>query len=238
MAEEKKDEEEIVDDEKAMAEADEKNEELALVEKAKNIVKKIRDDNNPWGITNRARMAEKIAMTAISTRNGMYAKVPLVCKGEDCPYSDSCQLLPYDMAPRGEFCPIELAQIDLRAEGYARDIDYSEASFTDRNLMSELVTLDIMLERCKALMSKDGTPVIDIAIGVDQEGNEVRQPAVSKAWEAYEKISKKRDQTYQLLMMTRRDRKSKDDDRDGENVSDVLRNVINEVTIDEADVKE
>ena len=116
MAEEKKNEEEV-DDEKAMAEADEKNDELALVEKAKNIVKKIRDDNNPWGITNRARMAEKIAMTAISTRNGMYAKVPLVCKGEDCPYSDSCQLLPYDMAPRGEFCPIELAQIDLRAEG-------------------------------------------------------------------------------------------------------------------------
>ena len=104
--------------------------------------------------------------------------------------------------------------------------------------MSELVTLDIMLERCKALMSKDGTPVIDMAIGVDQEGNEVRQPAVSKAWEAYEKISKKRDQTYQLLMMTRKDRKSKDDDRDGENVSDVLRNVINEVTIDEADIKE
>ena len=82
-----------------------------------------------------------------------------------------------------------------------------------------------MLERCKALISREGTPVIDIAIGIDNEGNEIRQPTVSKSWEAYEKISKKRDSVYQLLMLTRKDKKSDDSD-DSISTSQMLRDVI------------
>lgn len=203
-----------------------------LGEQTNQLIQQIRRENNPWGITPRAQMAKKLAMAKLATKNGMHARVPLVCKAESCPYSEQCQLLPYGMAPEGEFCPVELAQIDIRAMGYSKDIDYNEASFTDKNLMSELITLDIMLERCKALLAKDGTPVIDMAIGVDQEGNEVRQPAVSKAWEAYEKISKKRDQTYQLLMMTRKDKSKKDQDSEAESVSSVLQDVINATDLD------
>ena len=92
--------------------------------------------------------------------------------------------------------------------------------------MGELIMLDVMLERCKALLAKDGTPVIDMAIGVDQDGNEVRQPAVSKAWEAYEKVSKKRDATYQLLMLTRKDKKNANKDDDAQSLTDTLRDVI------------
>lgn len=186
------------------------------------MIKKI---DNPWGLTPKALTAKKAALAMIATKNGMYARVPLVCKAEGCPYSDSCMLLAYDMAPEGEYCPTEIAQIEKRSAGYSQDIDYDSASFTDKNLLSELVTLDIMLERCKALISREGTPVIDIAIGIDNEGNEIRQPTVSKSWEAYEKISKKRDSVYQLLMLTRKDKKSDDSD-DSISTSQMLRDVI------------
>lgn len=200
--------------------------------KTKALVAEVKERNNPWGITSRAQQSVKLAMAALSTKNGMHARVPLVCKGEGCPYSDQCPLLPYDMAPIGEYCAVEIAQIDLRANGYAKDIDFDTASFTDKNLLSELIMLDVMLERCKALMAKDGTPVIDMAIGVDSEGNEIRQPAVSKAWEAYEKISKKRDQTYQLLMMTRKDKsKSKDEDEEGSSVSKALYDALDTISV-------
>ena len=206
--------------------------ELTLAKKNRaRLEHNIEKSGDAWGLSPVAMEAREAARRMLSTKDGLHARVPIVCKGESCPYSRSCQLLPYDMAPVGEYCPVELAQIDLRARGYTQDIDYDEASFTDKALMSELITLDVLLERCKALMARDGTPVIDIAIGVDQEGNEIDQPAVSKAWEAYEKISKKRDQTYQLLMLTRKDNKNKDNDIEGQNVSNILHSVIDSAEI-------
>ena len=187
---------------------------------------------NPWGISPRGNLAKRLAMAKLSTKNGLHARVPIVCKADSCPYAEQCPLLPYGAAPEGEFCSVELAQIELRAAGYSQDVDYDTASFTDKNLISELITLDVMLERCKALMAKDGSPVIEMAIGIDQEGNEVRQPAVSKAWEAYEKISKKRDQVYHMLMLTRSDHKNDGQDSDAQSVSDVLHDVINATDIE------
>ena len=95
------------------------------------MIKKI---DNPWGLTPKALTAKKAALAMIATKNGMYARVPLVCKAEGCPYSDSCMLLAYDMAPEGEYCPTEIAQIEIRSAGYSQDIDYDSASFTDKNL--------------------------------------------------------------------------------------------------------
>lgn len=208
-------------------------EEADIVEKTESIIRQMKKANNAWDISVKGRQAKRLAIAAIHTKNGMYARVPLICRGEGCPYAQQCTLLPYDMAPEGEYCAVELAQIDMRAMGYTQDIDYDTASFTDKTLMSELVTLDIMLERCKALMAKEATPVVDIAVGTDSEGREIRQPSVSKAWEAYEKISKKRDATYQLLMMTRKDRKTESGDKEAKTVSDAFRDIIAEAKIEE-----
>lgn len=204
---------------------------VALEEKTTAIIKDMQKKNNNWGLTRKGFQGLRLAMAGISMTNGLYSRVPLVCKGNECPYAAQCPLLPYDSVEEGGYCLWEIAQIQYRAQRYAQDIEYETASFTDRNLMSELIMLDIMLERCKALLAKDGTPVIDMAIGIDQEGNEIRQPAVSKAWEAYEKVSKKRDQTYQLLMMTRKDKKGTDKDSDTKSLTDTLRDVINSSSI-------
>ena len=51
-------------------------------------------------------------------------------------------------------------------------------------------------------MAKEGTPVIDVVIGIAENGAEVRQPAVSKSVEAYEKLTKRKDQKLQLLAKT------------------------------------
>lgn len=190
------------------------------------LEKNIARAGDAWGLTPKALEAKKAAMTMIATKNGLYAKVPLVCKADACPYAEQCQLLPYDLAPEGEYCPTELAQIDIRQKGYAEDIGLEDSSFTDKVLMSELVTLDIILERCKSLMAKDGTPVIQMSIGVDQEGNEIDQPAVSKAWEAYERVSKRREAVYSNLMLTRKDHKNDDGDNETQSVSALLRNII------------
>lgn len=162
---------------------------------------------NVWGHSSLGLEAKKAAMTMLSTKHGMYAKIPLVCKAQECPYSESCLILKYDLAPHGEPCPVETAEIEARYSGYSMDFDIEGASFTDRALVSEIINLDIMIERCKALMSKEGVPIVDVVAGVDEDGNVLMRPEVSKAVEAYDKFTKKRNEIYQLMVATRKDKK-------------------------------
>lgn len=221
------DTESLIDD----AEVNEEEEAKNSAQNREVFERELATQDNIWGYGAKGLEAKKAAMTMLSTKTGMYARVPLICKADDCPYADTCQLLPYDLAPLGEYCPIETAQIEMRAHAYARDIDLDTASFTDRNLINEIIGYDIMLDRCRALMAKEGTPVIDLVVGIN-DGEEIKQPAVSKAWEAYEKIMKKRNEAYQLMMLTRRDNKDKADG----GAASSLAQMLSEVTInDEGD---
>ena len=169
-----------------------------------------RNLSNTWGYSNVGIEAKRAAMSMLATKTGMYARIPLMCKAESCPYSDSCSLLPYNLAPIGEPCPVETAQIEIRYAGYEKDFNLDNASFTDKNLVAELINHDIMLERCKALITKEGVLVTDVVAGVSENGEEFYRPEVSKHWEAYERIQKKRNEIYQLMMATRRDNKDKE----------------------------
>ena len=180
----------------------------------------------PWGYSEKAMEAKKAAMAMLSTKTGMYARIPIICKADDCPYAETCPLLPYDLAPLGEKCPVETAQLELKAVQYAEEIGYDEASYSDKQMLNDILGYDIMLERCRALMAKEGTPVVEIVAGIAENGEEIKQPTVSKAWEAYEKIVKKRNETYQLMMMTRKDNK-KAGDADEDSLQDILTNVLN-----------
>lgn len=186
---------------------------------------------NVWGHSEVGIEAKRAAMSMLSTKTGMYAKVPIVCKGDGCPYSESCQLLAYDLAPLGEYCPNEVAQIELRYQGYSEDFDMDTASFTDRNLMAEIINCDIMIERAKSLMAKEGVSVVEVVAGIAENGEEYYRPEVSKAWELYERASKKRNETYQLMMATRKDKK-----KDGEtsnSIYDTLKQSLQAEVIEE-----
>lgn len=160
-------------------------------------------ENNPWGLSPKALTAKQAAMRSLSTKTGLYARIPITCKGDACPYAETCSILPYDLASEGEYCPIEIAQVEALTKGYYNDYDLDEMSFVDKSLVNELVFLDIILERCRGLMAKEGTPVTEILIGMTDHGEEIRQPNVSRAWETYEKVTKRKDQKLQLLAATR-----------------------------------
>ena len=191
--------------------------------------------NNPWRFSMKGQEALQASMSMISTKTGLFAKIPLICKGENCPYAEQCPLIEYDLAPVGEVCAQEAAQIELRTKAYAQDFDIDSMSFVDKVLLNEIVGLDIMIERCRALMANEGSPVIDVLTDVADDGTEIRQPMVSKAWDVYERVSKKRDTTYQLMMMTRKDKKKEGNDDENQALSDMLNNVITAEEIAEID---
>ncbi|MED1125309.1 hypothetical protein [Bacillus atrophaeus] len=181
---------------------------------------------NLWGHSEVGVQAKQAAMTMLSTKTGMYAKIPILCKADSCPYAESCPLLAYDLAPLGEFCPIETAQIELRYEGYSKDFDLEYASFTDKAIVSEIINADIMMERCKAMMAKEGVPVTEVVAGIAENGEIYTRPEVSKYWDAYEKAQKKRNEAYQLMMATRRDKK--DDGNKSKSLTEIIADAVTE----------
>lgn len=170
--------------------------------------------SNVWGYSVTGLEAKKAAMSMLSTKTGMYARIPLICKADNCPYSESCALLPYNLAPFGEPCPVETATIELRYAGYEGDFNLDASSFTDKTLISDLINHDVMLERCKALLNKEGVLVQEVFAGVTEQGEVFTRPEVSKHWEAYERIQKKRNDIYELMLATRKNKKGETQETD------------------------
>lgn len=189
---------------------------------------------NLWGHSTLGVEAKRAAMTMLATKHGMFAKIPITCKADSCPYAENCQLLANGLAPEGEYCPIETAEIELRYEGYSRDFDLDTASFTDKCLVNEIINADIIMERCKALMATEGVPVVEMVAGVSEGGDEIFRPEVSKYWEAYERASRKRNEAYSLMKATRKDKK--DDGGEKESLTKIISAAVtdkNFLTIEE-----
>lgn len=189
--------------------------------------------SNVWGHSELGVEAKKAAMSMLSTKNGMYARIPLICKANRCPYADSCRLLKYDLAPLGEPCPKETAEIELRYAAYQKDYDLDNSSFTDKNLVSDLINYDIMLDRLRALLAKEEVLTVDVVSGISEQGEEYTHPEVSKTWEAYERVEKKRNNIYDLMLATRKSNKKDGGDGD-KSITQILSEIMsnNDFVID------
>lgn len=165
-------------------------------------------------------------MAMLSTKTGLYAKVPITCKSDTCPYSNTCALLPYGLAPFGEKCPWETALIETRYAGYMQDYDLDAASFTDSTIVSELINIDIMLERTKALISEEQTPITEVVAGMTESGEQFTRPEVSKAYEIYERNLNRKERLLEMMLGTRKSRKGQEDKTDS--IQDILASALND----------
>lgn len=161
--------------------------------------------DNIWGHSGVAKEGKRAAMTMLSTKTGMYASIPLVCKGGNCPYQETCTLLQYDLCKIGEPCPNECAMIEVYYANYSDEFDLDHASFTDKTLVKELIDCEIKLERCQALMNKEQTQIKQEFAGSTEQGEVFYKDEISKAFELYERNFKKKEKILHLLMATKSD---------------------------------
>ena len=204
---------------------------IAAEENKKKFQKKIQT-GHLWSTGNanidkRFRAALDAAQEMRSIKIGIYASIPMYCKEDRCPYAESCLLLANGLTVKAQPCPREIALIQQKYTQYAAELGLDEEDcetrFVDEALLEEVLTMEVNMERCKALMSKEGSPIQMIVAGVSPNGEEYSQPAVSKAVEAYEKFSKKRNEAFNQLMATRKDKaRVTKDTRELKTIQDVL----------------
>lgn len=146
--------------------------------------------DNIWGHSKKGLLAVKANMQMLSLKTGIYSRVPIFCKGEECPYAPSCITYAEGMAPEGQACPAEVAMITQKLAAYTEEfgLDKEGASITDASLVEEIILMEISMKRCEALMAQEGNPIQNMVIGISDSGEPVYQPQVSKAIEAYERF--------------------------------------------------
>ena len=183
---------------------------------------------NKWGYSAAGSLSKEIISKHLnSQKTGMHAMYPILCNGAGCPYSSTCFAYQNDIHPPvGEPCVMETTKMENLLIQYDKDFHFDECSATDMLMIQELVHLDIMIDRCNSLIAQELTPVIEVNIGSSpQTGDVITQPAVSKYYEAYEKMSKRREAIQDGLNATRKAKRKERPDNSKAEI-DYLKNAV------------
>ena len=160
---------------------------------------------NPWGYSEGALESKKAAMTMLSTKTGLYTRIPIVCKGDNCPYGATCGLLEFGLDTLGERCPLETTMIEQKLANYTEEFGLDESSYTDWTMVKELINAEIMIERCLALMSQEGSAITEEFIGTSESsGVDYFRKEISKTQELYERNLKIKERILDTMMATRK----------------------------------
>ena len=159
-----------------------------------------------WKVSNETKGMIAQSLSIYNTKHGLYAAIPMMCKGQECPYADVCPLLDGGMDPSGSRCPLEIGLIMKRYDEYTEEFQVDEANVVDMGLVKDLIDYDIQLFRAENKIAMQGDFIEDVVVTVTENGQEVTAPQISKAAEYKEKIQNKKYKALQLMHSTRSDR--------------------------------
>lgn len=110
-----------------------------------------------------------------ASKHGMFASVPIVCRGPDCAYKDICMV---SSAQRvvGQRCPMEIAAILSRYELWCAhfDIDTSQNAIdprdlVDATLIKDLVNVEVQMMRAENKVALNGDFMADTLLDIDKK---------------------------------------------------------------------
>lgn len=159
-----------------------------------------------WKISEKGKEALKMAQTMISTKHGLYASIPLVCKGSECPHVSTCGLDFYGMSPEGERCPLEIAKMNNLYNRYTNELEVDEESEIDLSLLKELIDIDITIDRADSLLAQDGSFIQEVTVSVTEHGHRITKPEIHKAAEIKDKLTRRKLDVMKNLNATRKEK--------------------------------
>lgn len=159
-----------------------------------------------WKVSNETKGMIAQSLDIYNTKHGLYAAIPMMCKGELCPYSEVCPLLAGGMDPSGSRCPLEIGLIMKRFEEYKNEFNLDEDDIVDMGLIKDLVDYDVQLFRAENRIALQGDFIEDVVVSVTDDGQEITAPQISKAAEYKDKIMTKKHKVLQLMHSTRSDK--------------------------------
>lgn len=193
--------EEIIDDEEVWDDEEEQNVPV--------LVTKVDGVQLPMGWGQSATNMDEVRKhrQSFNLKHGMFANVPMVCKGADCPLHAMCTV-PLNNRPVGGRCPIEIAAIIDRYDKYYEELGLGPEDYFDQSQVKDLVDVEVKLLRANGHLATSASFIEQVVTAVDENGNAHYRPELNKATEYEEKLLARKSKILSDLNATRKANKS------------------------------
>ena len=167
-----------------------------------------------WGLNStNIQEINKSAMIR-SSKHGMFASVPIVCKGVDCAYKDACTVDPLNRTA-GQRCPMEIGSVIARFNYWCNhfELDISgemikDEEATDASLIRDLVNFEIQMMRCENKIAISGDFMGLTLADIDKKCKPYYESIVAPESEYLLTLQDKKIKILNQLNATRKDKAS------------------------------
>lgn len=164
-----------------------------------------------WGL-NASTMNEVVNIGKVySSKHGLFASIPIICRGNACPYKDVCMVKKAERKV-GVRCPMEIAAIMSRFTQYCQhfeiDIDMPTVApehLVDVSLIKDLVTIEVAMMRAENKIAMNGDFMASTLLDIDKKCNPYFGQIVSPEQEHLMTLQEKKQKVLNQLNATRKD---------------------------------
>lgn len=168
--------------------------------------------SNVWNAPEEVMALANFQSKRFEVKHGMFSAIPLICKGDKCPYKESCNINP-EAIQVGERCPIEIGAIISRFEYWCKHFGINVTmdsidpkDLVDATLIRDLVDNEIQTLRAENRMAQNADFIARTITTVDNKGKAYYKDEVSPEATFKLQLMDKRYKILQLLDSTRKDK--------------------------------
>lgn len=149
-----------------------------------------------------------------ASKHGMFASVPIICRGQDCAYKDVCMISKQQRIV-GQRCPMEIAAILSRYEQWCMhfEIDTTQnmihpEDLVDATLIKDLVNIEVQMMRAENKIALNGDFMATTLADIDKKCNPYYESIVSPEVEFLQTLQNSKIKILNQLNATRKDKAS------------------------------
>lgn len=146
-----------------------------------------------------------------SSKHGMFASVPIICKANDCVYKDVCMVSPAQRK-LGQRCPMEIAAVLSRYEQWCDHFEINTVQdmidskdLVDATLIKDLVNIEVQMLRAENKIALNGDFMADTLLDIDKKCQPYYGKIVSPETEFLMTLQDKKIKILNQLNATRKD---------------------------------
>lgn len=167
-----------------------------------------------------------------SSKHGMFASVPIICRGGDCAYKDVC-MVSQTQRIVGHRCPMEIAAILSRYEQWCMHFEINTVQdmidskdLVDATLIKDLVNVEVQMLRAENKIALNGDIMSKTLLDIDKKCQPYYGTIVSPETEFLMTLQDKKIKILNQLNATRKDKAA---DKRKESASDTAIKIFQQV---------
>ncbi len=165
-----------------------------------------------WGLTSTKTKQVSNISKVYFTKHGMFASIPILCRGVDCAYKDVCMVDPSERTV-GSRCPMEIAALITRFNQWCQHFNINiegeaieSKDLVDATLIKDLVNIEIQILRAENKIALSGDFMGETLVEVDKKCNAYYGTVITPESEFLMTLQDKKMKILNQLNATRKDK--------------------------------